>query len=307
MKGRSVALAVLALVLAVTSEGATETVYLSSSALKLPQGVPLPPIVTIDIPDRTLTKELASLSGVWVGTWRPSAWVSGDVEAVLVVENITPQNAIVLLARGEAPPAWLSYPAWIRKRAEITGGVIRIEFPRVTVALSLVTEGLVRGEQFPRWEVSYSADFRKVPVDYALASKASAKSTQDARLPAGVPLPQDIKIVPPKPIVPQKSAAFSGMWVGSWDGMRDEVLVVEEIDQFLNQFLVTVVTAGGAAPQWNLKPGWSRKAASFQDEALKVDSERGTATYRMNTDGTINALWEGKSGYINRARLLRIK
>jgi len=46
---------------------------------------------------------------------------------------------------------------------------------------------------------------------------------------ATVPLPADVRIVPPSTEVPKEFAAFSGKWQGVWDQTLDHILVVEEI------------------------------------------------------------------------------
>lgn len=45
-----------------------------------------------------------------------------------------------------------------------------------------------------------------------------------------IPLPQDMKIVPPNPNLPPDIKSFSGKWFGVWDRILQHVLVVEEID-----------------------------------------------------------------------------
>ena len=82
-----------ALVLVAASGCATVTSQPSSGASQLPQGVPLPPNITIEPPDPTLPKELAAFSGIWVGAWRGTHPFSvGYVDAVVIVESITPQT-----------------------------------------------------------------------------------------------------------------------------------------------------------------------------------------------------------------------
>ena len=48
--------------------------------------------------------------------------------------------------------------------------------------------------------------------------------------PRGVPLPNDVKVIPPSSDAPRQAAAFSGKWVGAWDIKLDHVLVVERIE-----------------------------------------------------------------------------
>ena len=47
---------------------------------------------------------------------------------------------------------------------------------------------------------------------------------------AEVPLPYDIKVIPPAAGRPPQLAAISGKWSGTWSGTLEAVLIVEEID-----------------------------------------------------------------------------
>lgn len=58
-----------------------------------------------------------------------------------------------------------------------------------------------------------------------------------------VPLPPEIRILPPAQDVPRDQAAFSDKWFGRWDGMLVHVLIVEEIA--LDPSRVIVVYAWG--------------------------------------------------------------
>lgn len=78
-----------------------------------------------------------------------------------------------------------------------------------------------------------------------IAMAAFAVSSQGA----SVPLPEDVKIVKPRPDVPPEIAAFSGRWEGNWDRTLDVIIIVEEI----TNTEAKVIHAWGDAPEWNVK------------------------------------------------------
>lgn len=106
-----------------------------------------------------------------------------------------------------------------------------------------------------------------------------------------VPLPSDLKIVPPDPSVPPELAKFSGKWgegKDRWDGQLAHILVVEQVDSKGAQ----VVYAYGTASQWWItRPDWIRLRGEFTDKhELVLKFKNGAvATYRFNgekLDGT---------------------
>jgi len=72
-----------------------------------------------------------------------------------------------------------------------------------------------------------------------------------------VPLPPDIKIVPPSFDVPQEIAAFSGKWTGLWEGYFNSILIVEEI----TSTEAKVLYANEADARWKVKAGYKRFTA----------------------------------------------
>lgn len=61
------------------------------------------------------------------------------------------------------------------------------------------------------------------------------------------PLPETLQVVPPSPDVPSEIAAFSGIWEGTWSGMKDAptTIVVEKIDKRQAEVLMSF---GGSQP-----------------------------------------------------------
>lgn len=138
-----------------------------------------------------------------------------------------------------------------------------------------------------------------MPLWYVLAIVllASGCATSPS---SGIKLPDDVKVEPPKSSVPAKRAAFSGRWEGIWDGNLPHLLVVEEVtsDEAM------VVYAWGSTGQ--LREGYSRVKAKFKDDDTLIATLQrpATATYVMQPDGTLNAVYEW-SGGVARAKMRR--
>jgi len=106
---------------------------------------------------------------------------------------------------------------------------------------------------------------------------------------ADVPLPDDVRIIPPDDGIAPDKAAFSGTWGGVWAGISQKhVLVVEEI---LSEG-AKVIYALGPNPEFG--PGLNlRLPARFVEGGLQVaePSELGgyIVTFRLKPDGTLAA------------------
>ena len=74
---------------------------------------------------------------------------------------------------------------------------------------------------------------------------------------AQVPLPRDFNIVPPSADLPKEIGAFSGRWEGTWDGLMETILIVEEI----GPEKAKIIYAWADAPAWNVKQGYKRYIA----------------------------------------------
>lgn len=123
------------------------------------------------------------------------------------------------------------------------------------------------------------------------------------------PLPETVRIVPPNPDVPPELAAFSGKWVGRWDGELDHILVVEEV----RSTHASVIYAYGAAGSWGINmPEWTRERGQFEDGGLtlsRVGPTSGirrdaTVTYRLRPDGSLEGSlrWSGGLARIRMSR-----
>lgn len=111
---------------------------------------------------------------------------------------------------------------------------------------------------------------------------ASACATWEA---PDVPLPVDVRVVPPSPSVPQELAGFSGTWKGAWGGVQNHLLAVEQI----SIKGASVVYAWGATPKLGRTwAGYERAQGVWREGALHVVLRDGAqVTYRMQPDGTL--------------------
>jgi len=83
-----------------------------------------------------------------------------------------------------------------------------------------------------------------------------------------VPLPSDVKIVPPDLNLPQEIRDFSGKWGGRWWALSqprsngvDAVLIIEEI---INERQATVIYCWGDSLEWNMdRTCLARQKADF--------------------------------------------
>ena len=143
-------------------------------------------------------------------------------------------------------------------------------------------------------------------VMFALATTFGLVTATFAQnLPSNVPLPATLQIAKPADDLPAKVKAFTGKWVGSWGGVLDHVLVVEQIAS-LDQ--VVVVYAHGTAQNWNIwKPAWFRPMARFNSETLELRPRNGAfITYTLSSDDELRGTYELGS-IISRITMKRVK
>ena len=112
---------------------------------------------------------------------------------------------------------------------------------------------------------------------------APGKTATDVRTTGALtPLPLDIKITSPRVEIPQDMAAFSGKWVGMWDGQLRTTLVVEEI----TPPTAKVIYSWGDNPRSDIQAGFARYVAKIGHGKLQFgDPEKGiTITFTISKD-----------------------
>lgn len=118
-------------------------------------------------------------------------------------------------------------------------------------------------------------------------------------------LPADASIIAPGSKVPKTLRLFSGKWFGISGGILDHLLVVEKINDKLE---VNAIYSWGVAYQWNInQPGWKRYEGKFENEKLILadKNSRTKITYKMNSNGTLDATYE-RPGVFSRITLTRL-
>jgi hypothetical protein len=192
----------------------------------------------------------------------------------------------------------------------------------IAVPVFLVPVNTMRFEPFQVEDLGGSLGVRFVEDPSTLVPITSSSASQGpSGLPGGsssVPLPTDLRVIPPGPEIPRDEAAFSGRWAGRWRGSGESaideglphLLVVEEItreERFLTSGRGVVgIFAWGGSSRWGVFPGWSRVRGVFERGVLNLTLPgRGRATYRMGIDGTLDATYESADFGVMRATLSR--
>src|SRR5262249_3732770 len=126
----------------------------------------------------------------------------------------------------------------------------------------------------------------------------------------GVPLPANLRIVPPDRRVAPELAAFSGKWSGTWEGDRtgEHILVVEAIDPPHARVIYAEgsgAVGAGTTHQLRLLSNWFRLPGQFVEGALQVTGPGGAIwRYHQQPDGTL-AVTQTWLGAVSRATMTR--
>lgn len=118
-------------------------------------------------------------------------------------------------------------------------------------------------------------------------------------------LPNDVKVVTPGSNISKDLRSFSGKWSGVADGILDNMLVVEKIN---NNLEADVVYSWGVAYQWGVsKAGWQRYNAKFQNQTLTIidENQKVKITYTLNPDNTLSSVYE-RPGATSRTLLTKL-
>jgi len=120
-----------------------------------------------------------------------------------------------------------------------------------------------------------------------------------------VPLPDNVRIIRPGPGVPSELAAFVGKWFGQWDGVRDHILIVEEVTLNPPQARVIFAVAPGTIPQQQRY--YMRLQGIFVDGALQIRFPNGaTVNYRVRSEDMLDATFNYAEGGTSSATMKRM-
>jgi putative ABC transport system substrate-binding protein len=183
---------------------------------------------------------------------------------------------------------------------------------RATVFVDKILHGARPGdlpiEQAAQFELTIDL---KIAQELGLTISDSLLMRADKVFPvSGVPLPESIRIVPPDRRVAPELAAFSGKWVGTWEGDRtgEHILVVEAIDPPHAQVIYAEgndTVGAGTTHQQRLLSNWFRLRGQFVEGTLQVIGlGGGTSSYRRQPDGTL-AVTQTWLGAVSRSTMTR--
>src|SRR5262249_9137183 len=152
----------------------------------------------------------------------------------------------------------------------------------------------------------------KVAQELGLTIPESLLLRADKVFPAsgGVPLPASLRIVPPDRRVAPELAAFSGKWVGTWEGDRtgEHILVVEAIDPPHAQVIYAEgndTVGAGTTHQQRLLSNWFHLRGQFVEGTLQVIGlGGGPSSARRQPDGTL-AVTQTWLGAVSRSTMTR--
>jgi putative ABC transport system substrate-binding protein len=240
-----------------------------------------------------------------------------ELHPVEVHEPDDVERALSVIAHGQAQALVVSDASRLAMRAERIGDfVVAQRLPTIGADRRYLMAYRVSGE--PLWRraavfvdkilkgarpgdlpMERAAQFEltidlKIAQDLGLTISESLLMRADKVFPAsGVPLPESIRIVPPDRRVAPELAAFSGKWVGTWEGDRtgELIVIVEAIDLphvlLINAWGNGTVGAGTAHPRRVLS-NWFRVRGQFVEGTLQVSLPDGrTLSYRSQPDGTL--------------------
>jgi len=109
-----------------------------------------------------------------------------------------------------------------------------------------------------------------------VAVEASAQNT---------PLPVNLKIESPDSRIPPEVAAFSGQWVGKWEGVLDSTLVVTKIYAERAAYKANIIYSNGVYIPWNiLAPGYREYTGAIKDGTLTIQRGRIIMMYKLSPD-----------------------
>jgi len=123
-------------------------------------------------------------------------------------------------------------------------------------------------------------------------------------------LPQDVRVIAPRPDMESNKARFSGIWSGVWIGLGDRLphtLVVETLSE--QTFSGVYATGDSLTPGLSLQARWWRIYGTVESGRLtaKLPPSAGdaTVTYVLNSDGTVSGTFTNRLGFSSKAHLTK--
>jgi hypothetical protein len=108
------------------------------------------------------------------------------------------------------------------------------------------------------------------------------------RLVDGVPIPDDVRVAPPSAAVPESQWRFLGAWVGRWDSVLKQILIVESLQP---DGSASVIYGWGDDPRLNITRGFRRLGANLSGDTLTVRNSA-TATYKLTSATSATASYQ---------------
>lgn len=124
------------------------------------------------------------------------------------------------------------------------------------------------------------------PIGFVAMLIASGAHAED-RLVGGVPLPDNVEVQTAPPDVSGPAGAFSGAWIGSWDGAMRHVLVVEAVQP---GGTAQVLYAVADAPEHRIRRAWLRRRATMAGGTLTLEGPP-AASYTLEPSGSLRATY----------------
>lgn len=119
------------------------------------------------------------------------------------------------------------------------------------------------------------AVYELAPIKFKPLMKSKPAATN------GIPLPEEITIMPPAKDLPKALAAFSGRWEGSWELTPDFNLIVSDI----NANAAEIIYAFSSSPRWRLEADYQKltaKVVNGSSPAITWGNERIRFEFNLN-------------------------
>jgi hypothetical protein len=249
--------------------------------------LPLPDDVEIIPPAAGSPENLAAFSGTWEGYW-------GDSRrpALLIVEYIDNEEAELIYSWGDCFKCKTG-EGFLRITAKVLFSDSKItvtwgdgtKSAKFNFTLKDAKDDKISGN----WEMGGKEDTVKMKKVINNQNMFSVKINQTAEI-VNLPLPNDVKIIPPATDLSPEIAAFSGTWKGYWSGELAAELIVERISSAEAQ----IIYSWGNSYKYGVTRGFDRETVKVVVSGSKVIIQSGDGIVYPKT---IFTLKNGKAVY----------